>query len=214
MTSRTNNIGKKIKQLIFGYIHNMETLYSKVVIPEEIVFICICYFGNGDEWDDKWIGPHMTLDIHTHTVTQTKTSAYESAFLKTIVDSGYHEWTFKIEKFVEHHSFMMIGLWKVQQTPPISDYFTADGPNGYAYCTGHAKLSNPITGNTDWNQYGIVCQSGTIVTMILDFDKATLSYIINGENAGKAFDIEPFQRYKAAVYMIYNGDSIRFIEKL
>eukprot|EP01084_Bolivina_argentea_P074999 136018_1 len=86
---------------------------------------------------------------------------------------------------------MLIGIWKTQQgnNPPLDTYFTQGNNQGYAFCPEIAKLTKTEDGKSGGIKYGEVCKSGAIVEMILNFNELSLSYVINGKNYGKAYDI-------------------------
>lgn len=56
-------------------------------------------------------------------------------------------------------------------------------------------------------EYGVNPKNGSIIEMILDLDNLTLSYIIDGKDYGKAFDIEK-GKYRLGLYMRVEGDSL------
>ena len=49
-----------------------------------------------------------------------------------------------------------------------------------------------------WRNYGIICKTGDIIEMVVNFDKLQMKYIINGKDYGLSCNIEQ-NNYSAVV---------------
>ena len=220
MTTSVNgvkNIDKHRKLCVYGYIHESESKY-KQQIPTGIIYIIILFYGNdADEWDKTYIALQHKMIDRTITVFTPRGSSYGSR----IVDSGIFKWKFRIEEMengVEESrgGKYMIGIWKGKDkddAPPTDTFFT-EGGCGYGLEITGAVLTNSegYIDDTDvHNTYGVECKNGTIIEMILDMNKLTLGFIIDGVDYGKAFDVDK-GKYRAAVFMVQKSDSITLLD--
>eukprot|EP01084_Bolivina_argentea_P074996 136013_1 len=133
----------------------------------------------------------MLYDSGTFSVVQLQDECRASAYLKNVVETAIHHWTFEICKITHSgDGTLLVGIWKVQQgNIPLNTYFTQGNSKGYSFSPELATLSATKDGKTGAIKYGEVCKSGAIVEMILNFNELSLSYVINGKNYGKAYDI-------------------------
>ena len=198
---------KKIQQsrkdTVYGYIRRQKSLkYER--IPTGIIYICILFYGNfTDEFDPEWKGKTMDLSKNNKRVRYDPTGDFESIFCKKIIESGYHEWKFKVIKPGTEGPYMMMGLWRCSKDkePPTTTYFTNGKNQGYGYSVANATLSQIDNGCTSTsNPYGVVIREGDIVEMIVDFDDLSLSWKVNGKSYGKSHDITK-DKYRAAIFM-------------
>lgn len=197
------------KHAVYGYIREQ----YQGEVPHGVILICILFYACAwDEWDRDHIVESIILDEETGIVTQDRATK-TSIFLKETVQSGIHSWKFKVIKCNNHEcTTMHLGIWNIDSNhgkPPKSDTFYCGKASGYVFVssTGHKKA-----GNRSKEEYGEQCKDGTIIEMIVDFHKLSLSFMVNGTDYGKAYDIEP-ARYRAAVYLFVKGDSYQFLEK-
>ena len=192
---------QKTKDIVFGYIHSINN-----EIPKEILNICLLFYSNGcDEWDKDYISQDFKR-CGDNILIKTKRST-ANAFLKRIMNDGYHEWKFKIPIY-NQGSDTLIGIWRIkdneQSSPPLDLFWFS---NGHAF-----GLHGRLFGDGNTRNHGLsACGHNTIIHMILDFNNLSLSYNVNGITYGKAFDIKP-GKYRAAVYLCQKGDSIELIE--
>ena len=214
---QTKNVWQKWKDLINGYIRNMQVILPKdetfYNIPPLINHICLIYYGSTDEWDSKYISKKMKLQDNCITNISDVAYEYVSAFGRAIISSGKFHWKFKIEKVQKTGWYIVIGIWKIKSEvePPKETYFTHKGyKSGYGFVTEDGKLVTE-TGGSSFKKYGVPCKTGDIIDMYLDLDKLTLSFAINGTDYGPAFrDIENTS-YRMALNMQQKGDSLRLL---
>lgn len=96
--------------------------------------------------------------------------------------------------------------------PKTDDFYFEDCLNFWGYILSDAKK---IIGSETYN-YGKVCKCGDTVGVLLQFKKIdqgpVVSFFVNGENQGVAFDAMPPNVYYPAVSVYYEGTMIRVIE--
>ena len=139
---KLRQIKQSRKDCVSGYIRNDELLKDQQ-IPLAIFYICILFFGpDCDEFDPKWIGKAITLS-NNNTRVEYKAVRMSNIYCKKIIDSGYHEWKFKIVKTAPGCGQFMIGLWRCSKdkTPPLYGFFTSGKDQGYGYSLDSASIS-------------------------------------------------------------------------
>eukprot|EP01084_Bolivina_argentea_P208739 355765_1 len=212
--------------VVFGYIHEMEKTKlqsANAHIPTPIIELCASFFSwISDEWDNKCIGKCLQINVETiSNICSSKSgvkTSYGSAYMKQIISFGHHEWKFKITKYHlgtwnQHRMSLMIGVWRVKenQHPTVNRWFTEEPNSGYGYNVAVGQCSDPQSGLCCGKAYGRRCNEGDTVTVILDLEKLTLAFKVNEYNYGKAFDIVP-DKYRAAVFLSQDGDSVTLLE--
>ena len=165
-----------------------------------------------DRFDPNHISQATELDEYTQTLTQVENARPSSSYLENIVDSGRHQWTFKI---VERRGTVIIGIWRVLQNeqPPLGHNFARGSYRqyrGYGYFVSKGLRTDKNCGVSD-SPYGVVCKDGDIVEMILDFDELSLSFKVNGTDYGKCHDVKQ-DKYRAAVFLYEAGCKIQLLE--
>ena len=68
-------------------------------------------------------------------------------------------------------------------------------------------LMDPSNTNKKLQSYGVDCQNGDILEMILNLNQYTLRYKINGKDYGVAFEDIEKTKYRAAIFMYVYGSS-------
>ena len=142
------------------------------------------------------------------------TGGFETAVLvfSREVSSAMHKWRFKIKRFGDRFArWIMIGIWKSKTGDvPNNGWFTKH-QNGYALVVGRGQLASRTAGGHFAGPYGIECNARDIVDMIVNLDINTLSFHINEQDYGVAYNID-HDIYKAAIMTYYTGESVEFIE--
>ena len=211
--AKLKQISDKIKTIVYGYMHDIiRRLSLELEIPTEIINLCVLFYHKHDRFDTKWISKAMRVEGMDNDRIITIKNACTSSFLELITERGRHEWKFKIYKLDGSYCGILIGIWKVREnvSPPIDTYFTEGGNAGYGF-HGQGKLTNGSNGSTK-DLFGIKCKEGSIIEMILDYNNLSLSYIIDGVNYGKAFDVDN-AKYRAAVYTCSEGDIVQLLDE-
>ena len=106
---------------------------------------------------------------------------------------------------------MLFGIWRVEKdkTPPIDTFFTQGKHAGYAF---HAcgNITSVDTGFSSAKTYGKVCKKGSIIQIVLDMELLQLSFIIDGVDYGKAFDVKAGE-YRAAVWLQHAQSCVKLL---
>lgn len=123
------------------------------------------------------------------------------------VSKGKHKWKFRYDK-VKEREWNLIGIGKANIELPLEKAWMGHGKgNGYAYAGPQGIIAEP-----KWENYGgRDCKSGDVVEMVLDFDKRTLGYIINGKDYGVADDNIEQTVYRAGVTLYKPDDKITLL---
>ena len=210
------SIGKKCKYAVYGYIRNVQSIFPSnnpyYNIPNEISFICICYYSPTDEWDPLLIGPDVKIDgnsvIHL-------SIGYQSAYLSNIVSTGINIWKFSLNKVSDNWN--IIGVTKTKYKQYVDNTFVMNKNDGYGYLIRYmdglcAHLTNPGDPGNAGKKYGSKkLESGDIIEVILDLNKLCLSYKVNDIDLGVAFKNIEKTTYRAAVTFYNKNEKISFI---
>ena len=217
-----NRIRPKRKVTVYGYMHKQ---YGQNVL-NEVILICLLFYGNrddSDEWDKKHNTDSLKLDEEKGIIRQDQGYTQANAYMTKVVDSGIHSWAFKVITCTNHkYPTMMIGIRNCSggllQTRPFTSRALEQAEEyglrqGYAFVTSTGQIEvRHYQTPSGYKDYGEECPDGTIIDMTVNFDELSLSYMINGKDYGKAYDITP-GRYRAAVYLYFKDDAFQFIEK-
>ena len=209
-----SKIRQERQATILGYIRAYEKV-NNTIIPKGIVLMVILFYGNDtDKWDPQCISNGMILSNLDRTITKTSGS-FESSYCAKIIESGIFKWKFKIE---HRYGPIIVGIWKDKDdssSPPLNTLFTKKnfGCGGYGFCswTGAFLIEEDSKGGIMGKTYGVILNKGAIIEMILDLEQLTLSYIIDGKDYGKAFDVEKC-KYRAAVCMYNKENAITLLQ--
>lgn len=188
---KTKSSNKKSKFTVFGYIHEHESLQKSkkkiYKIPLLIQYLCLGYYDSSDKWDKS----HCKIDKNIANITSYEN---KSAFLTNIISKDKYKWKFKIQSLsINAHIFFSI-------RPFISETNYNTLPE-YVFCgaTGSRAILIDEKTDTKVHDYGTKCKQNDIIEMILDLNKNTLSFIINGINYGIAFNNILNTQYRAIV---------------
>ena len=203
--------GKQADLLVFGFIHDQQIKQ----FSDDIIIECLKYYFIKYAWDpDGYSKSKMQLDEENNIMTQIK-KGNASAYLTDIIEKpGIHTITFKILSVERDGWIQTYGIWKVDENNnPVLDHDFA------TYVPGSVAINNTgkvvICGKgsfTDKEYKGCpVILKDDIVEMIVDFEQKELRFKINGEDYGKAGDINPDHQYRPAVSLFLKGDAIQLL---
>ena len=208
---------KKLDSIcVAGFVRRIEKAYFSEIsesmydhIPVEIVNICSWYYHIPKDKFNELHGPRMEVqEDRVRTLSSNYNSAgLNYAYLSNIVDSGYHHWTFRVNK-LDEMAFIYIGIWNdaVEANEHLEGWpqnvkFKTDGEitafYGLNITLGELRGGDSI----GYAAYGTAVRTEDIIDMYLDLEKYELSYGIKGQNYGKAFDIQYGASYRALVCM-------------
>ncbi len=203
------HLTKQKQELLFsGFIRENAIKSQGDILLKSAIFIVNKYAEFLPEIWDKQLKSQL-IDIQSLSViinTKTKMDREKSIYCIKKVSKGKHKWEFKYDK-VTPGQWNLIGIAKTSKTLPTEKAFMgySEG-NGYAFAGPQQTTAEPR-----WKSYGTKCKSGDIVEMILDLDKRTLSYIINGKDYGIAEDQIEKTEYRAGVTLYKNDDKITLL---
>ena len=159
----------KIKKIVFGYIRKTEKSFLlKFDIPNEVINLCLLFYGGADKWDIKWISDRMQLKDNS-IIYGPKSDGPASSFCERIVENGYNEWVFKIEHCDPMYCGMTIGIWRVQKnkTPPMNTFFNKGWNQGHGLALWDGSLCDPSGGYSGWEKnYAPKGKSGDVIQFI------------------------------------------------
>ena len=206
------NIDEWIKNLTFGYIHEIQLMFSTdnpyYIMPIDIIYICAIYYDVIDEFDPEYT-PN-TFKIEDNILTKLKDGKH-SVMLKKELNGGCHHWKFLLLKYSQSNLTLSFGIFKTKQlTKDSINEYCGKTPNcAYIFNVGfYHKLNDHNKKLVGFclskKRYGEKCTTNDIIDMYLDLDKLELSYAINGKNYGVAHNIDKCQ-YRACINMYANA---------
>ena len=207
--SQLQQIPQRNKDLAFGYIRECEEKNKrKLSIPEMIKYLCLVYGNpNKDEFDIN--NTHTDIIIEGHSIKKCRLGVVaRTSMLTNIVIKGIHIWTFKCVS--TEARFDMIGIRRIDSNLENKQLNKWLDDGGECVSVGYGihsngQLSNPLNPCSFGTRHGLGWAEGDIIEMRLDFDNLSLSYKVNENDSGWAFDIEP-GKYTAGV-TLYRDDS-------
>ena len=208
----------KHKSTIDGYIRAEErksfsnhSFYRN--IPLIINHFCMKYYHESKDRFD----PHLhgrDVAIISDNRAQIKLGGSQSSmFLSNIVNTGYHEWRFKLTKKHFRFASEYFGIWNNRINakqyldrlcyPILGD--TNENKRAYGLNATFGELRGDP--NRYHERYSKEINTGDIIDMCLDLNINELSYRINDTDYGKAFDIDAGE-WRACVCLAYAGDEV------
>lgn len=156
---------------------------------------------------DRWITSSDNSAISEQTVRLTDKGKC-SAFGEAVVGSGRAEWDLTIE--FESFGGISIGIYRQDlrdrdniNALPTEETFTYT-PNGY----GYANKTGAFTFNKERKKYGQRYRHGDKITIRLDLQSRTLTFLINDESQGLAYDGLPKGAYRLAACMQFREQKV------
>ena len=114
-------IDERSKDCLSGYIRQIQKLFPTdnvyYTIPTLVIHWILLYYYVWEQFDPNNCGEGYVLSDDNKILT-LKAEYGRLAYLTTIVESGVHEWKFKILQVNCSHYFMSIGIFKVK----VGDY--------------------------------------------------------------------------------------------
>lgn len=156
---------------------------------------------------DRWCASGDHTSISEQTVKVTKKDKC-SAFGEAVVGSGRAEWDLTID--FESYGGIAIGVYRQElrdrdniNALPTEETFTYT-PDGY----GYANKTGAFTANKERQKYGIRYRNGDKVTVRLDLQSRTLTFLVNDATQGVAYEGLPKGAYRLACSLQFNQQTV------
>ena len=124
--------------LVFGFVNSVNSLYAacKLIIPKEIIFLCLKYYHIKCIWDKKNTSTFYTIDDY---IIRKKETGFKSAFLSIIMDKGIYSFTFKILNIVE--------LTSIDNGPEFAIWITKHSQPNHHLCQEKLQILTQCCAN-------------------------------------------------------------------
>ena len=205
-------IDQETKDSVNGYIRNVQESLPKdnayYNIPKLIIYWCLLYYDQEEFVKDPALrSPNFRF--LSNTKVQKIRDCYHTAFFTKIAKTATHEWKFRLNKFDSAGFTTIIGIWKTT-FPMKYDAKLSISPQFYGFYVNNKVLT--ATDEDIRREYGDrYCKQGDVIEMILNLNKLQLSYKVNGEDYGIAFNNISDTTYRAALCLHYSGDSVELL---
>eukprot|EP01084_Bolivina_argentea_P316501 548655_1 len=117
---KLKNVDKITHEIVFGYVHQIESLLQNhnIVIPSGIINLCLLYYWIMEEFDDSLHGEHITISNQNRNIIKCKLQ-WKTAFGTFIIDSNKYPnsnitWTLKMKS--DHNGAFSIGIVEIHKT--------------------------------------------------------------------------------------------------
>ena len=198
--------------LVAGYVRDIERAHKIHRIPAEINDIIYLYQRLYDEWSKQYSSKKVTIDEIGSMITM-HCDQDVTAFGCHVVTKGIFKWRIKMVKFTYDE--------KIDGSPPyvgiiedneeyMEEYKNSCDwdENGYLLC---CKIGRLLCGDILTSDYP--CRwnkEGDILEMTLDLNERTLSFKVNDEDYGVAFEDIEEREYRLA-FGGYKCDGSQFM---
>ena len=202
-------ISKRSTKLAFGYVRECEKNNEpNLSVPEAIKYLCLLFLNQTDKFNKKLSSKSITINENERSVATSRLSLIlQNVYLQNIINSKEnltHIWRFRLNKLRDASS--LIGIQRVSTAVPYTSgeyfdmaHFGYSGDRlGYGYAT-HGILTGS-DGRSWGNWYGVKCKQGDIFSMEVNCKEMTVSFEINDQKFGIAFNIAQGE-YRAAISM-------------
>mmetsp|Transcript_160 Transcript_160/g.236 ORF Transcript_160/g.236 Transcript_160/m.236 type:complete len:219 (-) Transcript_160:87-743(-) len=212
---------KRRQLLIRGYLRNFETQFKLSFIPDGIQHIIYLFQKNCDVWDDSIFAAlekpqHIQIDAKEKDVIRVLDDARCTIYGSHIVNTGVYKWTLKILNINYNNINYPPFVGVIKNTPNdvlaqhYSDTSWYTSHKGYMLCGGVQKLYCSAFNEKTYGK--AFDRSNHVIEMILNLNKKTISYTINGTDCGVAFKDIELVDYRFALGVCGNrGSSFQFL---
>ena len=183
--------------IVFGYIHQHQKKMMEVVIPSPIYFLCLMYYYIHNLFDPVKHSSHVTITgDYNETITREDSGpawavrcAYGNHWMESI-SNKLIKYKIKINEIVtdryqDQDSLIGISSNDTYLDKPfavVDNIFYAFDHDGYKWCLDtHDDV--PVG-----KAYGRAWNTGDVITIELNCLTCTLSFYVNDEYQGIAFD--------------------------
>ena len=172
----------KHRLLVFGYIRNYQnSINTSKIIPVPIIHICLSYLYCIGQYFHQ-ISELVKLSNDNHTITKIKDHWNNSSYGDVKIHSqsnSIYEWEVKIDK-IDNGG---IGISSSDKTENIFWWHENTVCYGYFAING-----NKVSGYNQYKKYGKPIHSNDIVSVKLDLKNQQISFSLNYEDQGIAYD--------------------------
>eukprot|EP01084_Bolivina_argentea_P124593 220774_1 len=200
----------RLKYLIYGYFRHITDDF----IPSVITDICLKFYDSSDRWNKSLMSDNVI--IYNNDCIKLTSHSLARIYLINTIDTGIYKWTFKL---ICYHSVdsqvLNIGIHKIAIKSSVQKDNWNQIPNsGYLFDFDDGRLMDPISiygYGPDQRRYGKTAKIGYTIDMILNLDKRTLSYNINGKPYGIAFKKIAKTAYIAVIHVNLKNTQVQLV---
>eukprot|EP01083_Nonionella_stella_P245868 854214_1 len=164
-----------------------------------------------DEWDTDNKGDHIVVGMNKTRCINDIDNEYQSVFGSCVAVHGVHQWRLKVIKTTYHMLWnTMIGIFQMGMKRKVCNTYFIENAHSYAFI-GNCGVCVCNDKNENETKYGAIVKDGSIIDVILDCNKHTLKYTIDGKDYGIAYEHIPQTAYCLAVTMSQKHDQIELM---
>eukprot|EP01083_Nonionella_stella_P108543 315807_1 len=177
----------KYELIAFGYIRQCQPLLPSepyYYIPNPVTVIISSYIAMAEKWDNELCGNGIDIEGEFETMCVKKDAGgYRSIFGSVVINSGCHEWEFKIHNTNNFSYALIMGITKEGHWESLLNSYITANSAGYGWsASSNGKL---LTSGAEGKSYGSPVKRGDKVGMCFNMDKGSLQYTVNGVECGE-----------------------------
>ena len=207
-TKDLDKIDSKTKHLVHGFVREMNSILTQI-IPEPIIYVILSFYFLG-EYFEIFDPKYYKVTEENKTVTKTSNTGWSvpSCYGKMLIDSdsgGVYEWVFRI---LTQNTCMDYGI---SSSYNLDKAFTRSSESSN-YCARYA--AHKVSKNKQEYWSGFHMSPGNCLKMKLDLNKRTLSYDVDADPIGVAWeniDVGPDIKYRMAIFFLHSRCSIKLL---
>ena len=217
--ARLKQIDGRCRSIVFGYVRQMQNVYSLSNIPSIISYFCLGFYFQDEYFEKAADYIQISDDKRTITATESTKNFYTGAIGSKCIDPKLHQiatWTFKINKVFDTDDTRKLSRkWRavseriiIRIISNIADYGVS-GPS-YGFCSRGCRYIRRAF-RCGW-PYPFT--KGDIVTVKLDTKERKYMARKNDEkwiNVHEGIQVKGV-RYKIAVYLPAKDGSVTLID--
>ena len=190
-----SGVDDKTNHLVHGYCRQYEISMSQngspVIVPPLIIYTCLMYYWMSEYFDEiceKYV--ERSDDKMKLKYIGERSDWYNSNFGKMHIDSTsqmVYKWELKVIADLMSNFNLILGVSSSMVTKEVfvwddeSTFYGYDARDGY-------RFSNSSTEIFDQQEYGEGIKGGDVFGICLDLSKKQLSFSINDDTQGIAFE--------------------------
>ena len=177
-----NDVMNRKKLTVYGYCRQYEKILKALIIISDVKDIIFKYYLIKEQWNEELLPRNLQISDDKTTITHIESyNGWRTVYGTLKITEDVIAWKLKVVKKGEKGSSISIGVIDSSQINKNFRGDIGDTKNGYGYSSYDGSVYNL---NNTQNAYGQSYDTNDEITIILNMNKRTLSFELNGMNQG------------------------------